>query len=173
MGRRTRALFAAGAGVAGAAVLATGCLGDNQLAGSVDSIFPLDVSTVEVRRNPEALQVSYYANHGADIDLVAELDVYIGDLDLQLNKPIPLQGEAPPGHQRTTVVHKAQLEPVRYLPNVQHGDLVIEQGGQPDQFTRGNFSMSFENNGDFGTGRNLEGTFDVTALDGGFGPNTP
>ena len=47
-----------------------GCGEANALSGSVEELFSLEVSRVEVLRNVEALQVSYYRNNGLDVDLV-------------------------------------------------------------------------------------------------------
>jgi hypothetical protein len=147
---------------------AAGCAGDNALGGSVSELFPLDISRVEVRRNLEALQVSYYNNRGEDIDLVARVTMATQGLEIRQGQRIDLAGEYQPGHLRTTVMHLAWGEPVRNLPPVKRGDLVISSGGNPGEGTRGNFSMSFDQGGDLGAGRTLYGNFSSTALDGGF-----
>lgn len=154
--------------LAGLGILAAGCAGDNSLGGSVSELFPLDVSRVEVRRNPEALQVSYYNNRGEDIDLVVRVTVATQGLEIRPGKKIDLAGEYQPGHQRTSAIHLAWGEPVRNLPPVKTGDLVVSSGGNPGEGTRGNFSMSFDQGGDLGAGRTLYGSFSTTALDGGF-----
>ena len=154
--------------LAGPILLTFGCAGDNSLGGSVSELFPLDVSRVEVRRNTEALQVSYYNNRGEDIDLVVRVTVATDGLDLRSGRKINLAGEYQPGHQRTSVIHLAWGEPVRNLPPVKSGDLSLSSGGNPGDGTRGNFSMSFDQGGDFGAGRTLYGNFASTALDGGF-----
>ncbi|HYR55665.1 MAG TPA: hypothetical protein VEM39_06075 [Myxococcaceae bacterium] len=151
-------------------LLAAGCGGDNSLGGSVSELFPLDVSRVEVRRNAEAVQVSYYNNRGADIDLVARVTVAMQGIDYRQGRKIDLSGEYQPGHLRTSVIHLAWGEPPRNFPPVKRGDLVISSGGNPGEGTRGNFSMSFDQGGDIGAGRTLYGSFSSTALDGGFGP---
>lgn len=156
--------------LAGIALLASGCASDNSLSGSVSELFPLDVSRVEVRRNTEAFQVSYYSTRGEDIDLVVRVTVATQGVDIQPGRKIDLAGEYQPGHLRTTVIHLAWGEPVRNLPPVKSGDLVVSSGGNPGDATRGNFSMSFDQGGDIGAGRTLSGTFASTALDGGFGP---
>ncbi|MGA9520013.1 MAG: hypothetical protein WBV82_01035 [Myxococcaceae bacterium] len=142
---------------------------DNTLGGSVSELFPLEVSRVDVLRNDQALQVSYYNNNGTELDLVLQLTVALQDVTFEKGAKIPLQGEYAPGHQRTTVVHFAGGEPRRQLPNVSTGDLVIDEGGGIDEQTRGNFSMSFEQHGEFGSGRNVNGAFNAVARDGGFG----
>ena len=151
-------------------LLACGCAGDNTLSGSVDALFPLGVSRVEVLRNDEALQVSYLQNHGSDVDLVARVTVSLYGVAVKNGVKVPLQGEGAPGHARTTVIHLATGEPTRLFPPVYLGDLVIEQGGNPGELSRGHFSMSFEQGDDYGAGRTLSGTFAATALDAGFGP---
>ena len=154
--------------LAGLALLAPACASDNSLGGSVSELFPLDVSRVEVARNPEAVQVSYYSTRGEYIDIVVRVTVATQGVDLQPGRKIDLAGEYQPGHPRTTVIHLAWGEPVRNLPPVKSGDLVISSGGNPGEGTRGNFSMSFDQGGDLGAGRTLYGTFASTALDGGF-----
>jgi len=154
--------------LAGLALLAPACASDNSLGGSVSELFPLDVSRVEVARNPEALQVSYYSTRGEYIDIVVRVTVATQGVDLQPGRKIDLAGEYQPGHQRTTVIHLAWGEPVRNLPPVKSGDLVVSSGGNPGDATRGNFSMSFDQGGDIGAGRTLYGTFASFALDGGF-----
>ena len=155
--------------VGGALTLfASGCAGDNTLGGSVSELFPLDVSRVEVRRNTEALQVSYYNNRAEDIDIVARVTVDTTGIDLRPGNKIDLSGEYAPGHLRTTVIHLAWGEPERGLPPVKSGDLTISKGGNPGDATRGNFTMAFGQGGDLGAGRTLYGNFSSTALDGGF-----
>ena len=154
--------------LSGLALLAYGCASDNSLGGSVSELFPLDVSRVEVARNPEALQLSYYSTRGEYIDIVVRITVATQGVDLQPGRKIDLAGEYQPGHLRTTVIHLAWGEPVRNLPPVKSGDLVVSSGGNPGEGTRGNFSMSFDQGGDLGAGRTLYGTFATTALDGGF-----
>lgn len=158
------------AGIAvGAAVLAlVACGGPNSLGGSVSELFPLDISKVDVLRNDEAFQVSYYVNRGTGVDLVARVTVATQGVQLSPGQKIPLDGEYSPGHPRTTVVHLAQGEPLRELPAVAQGDLQLDEGGEPGQTTSGNFSMSFQA-GDYGGGRNLYGSFQAVEQDGGFG----
>lgn len=157
--------------VAGALSLSfCACGADNSLGGSVSELFPLDVSRVDVLRNEEALQVSYYRNNGPDVDLVLRLNVALQDVELKPGKKISLAGEYAPGHQRATVVHIGSGEPTRLLPPVKQGDLVITSGGEPDQDTRGNFSLSFDQSGDYGAGRTVYGNFSALAKDAGFDP---
>jgi len=151
-------------------VWACGCAGDNTLSGSVDALFPLAVSRVEVLRNEEALQVSYLQNHGAEVNLVVRVTVSLDGVTVKDGVKVGLQGEGPPGHARTTVIHLATGEPTRLFAPVHLGDLVIEHGGGAGEATRGHFSMSFEPGDDFGAGRTLTGTFAATAQDAGFGP---
>lgn len=147
----------------------SGCAPDNHLSGSVEELFALDVSWVEVLRNDEALQVSYYRNRGADVDGVVRVTVALKDLTLKPGEPIPLQGEWAPGHPRTTVLHFPAGEPARLLPPVRQGELVLHAGGAPDAEVRGEFTMSFEQTGGFGAGRNLSGSFRGVVKDAGFG----
>lgn len=151
-------------------LLVAGCGRDNALSGSVGELFSLEVSRVEVLRNSEALQISYYNNRGADIDLVVRVTVATGDLDIRNGKSFALEGEYQPGHQRTAVIHLAGGEPVRNLPPVKKGDMVLSSGGGPGQSTRGNFSMAFDQGGDLGANRTLSGSFSAVAQDAGFGP---
>lgn len=174
MSRAVRALAALGlAGLAlGAGLTACG-LSDNELGGSVSELFPLgNVSRVEVLRNTEALQVSYYRNNEQDVDLVVRLTVATEGLDLRPGAKVNLAGTTPSGVARATVVHLNAGEPARVFAPVEKGDLELDEGGNPGQSTRGDFSMSFRKGDGYGAGRSLEGTFAATALDASFGPET-
>ena len=157
-------------GLVVAGALCAGCMGANQLSGSADALFPLQVSWVDVRRNEEALQVSYLATRGPDVDLVARVTVVLADLAVKNGVPIRLEGDYQPGHARTTVIHQAAGEPVRVFAPVKAGELVLEQGGNPGEMTRGRFGMSFVIGDGYGAGRTLDGTFAAVAADAGFGP---
>lgn len=156
-------------GAAGALVTSAACMPDNTLGGSVSALFPLDVSRVDVLRNDAALQVSYYSNRGADVDLVARITIATEGLGLRTDKTLKINGEYTPNHERTSVIHLAGGEPVRVLPKVKSGDLYLNSGGEVGQLTRGNFSVSFEQGDAFGGGRTLYGTFRGSAQDAGFG----
>jgi len=151
------------------ALLLSGC-GDNLLGGSLSEIFPLDVSRVEVYRNEEALQITYYFNRNVFLDVVVRVSVYIADQTIKPDARLDLAGEYAPGHPRTVVAHAPGGEPVRLLPRVHKGDLHIISGGDPGVVTRGDFSMVFENEGgDIGFGRTLTGGFSAQTVDAGFG----
>jgi hypothetical protein len=172
MSRALRALAALGvSGLAlGAGLTACG-LSDNELGGSVSELFPLgNISRVEVLRNAEALQVSYYRNNELDVDLVARLTVATEGVELRPGAKVDLAGTTPSGQARATVVHLNAGEPARVFAPVEKGDLELDEGGNPGEETRGNFSMSFRKGEGYGAGRNLEGTFRATALDASFGP---
>lgn len=148
-----------------------GCGGPNSLSGSVDELFSLEVSRVDVLRNAEALQVSYYRNNGLDVDLVARLSVSTEGLELKPGGKVDLGGTTPSGLARATVVHLAAGEPARVFAPVDKGDLLIDEGGDVDQPTRGNFSLSFQRGEAYGAGRSLQGRFSSpAAVDAGFGP---
>ena len=150
----------------------TGCGADNSLSGSVSELFPLTVSTVDVLRNDYAFQVTYYANRGTFLDVVARIVVSTKDIELKRGVGIRLDGESEPGHQRTSVAHAPGGEATRTFPNVKRGDMVITEVGFEGQPSKGNFSMSFESmGGDLGQGRTLVGNFSVPRTkDAGFGP---
>lgn len=150
----------------------TGCGAENTLGGSVGELFPLTVSTVDVLRNDYAVQVTYYANRGTFLDVVARIVVSTKDIDLQRGVKITLEGESEPGHQRTSVAHAPGGEAVRNFPNVKKGDMVITEIGLEGQPSKGNFSMLFDfKGGDLGQGRTLTGSFSVARTkDAGFGP---
>ena len=153
-----------------------GCGAENALGGSVGELFPLTVSRVEVLRNDEAIQVSYYSNRDTFLDVVVRVVISIrdpdgGTLDLRVPVKIALEGEAQPGHQRTSVAHAPGGEAVRTFPNVKKGDLLLSEIGLEGQPSKGNFSMLFETaGGDLGQGRTLTGTFSVPRTkDAGYG----
>ncbi|ADO69868.1 hypothetical protein [Stigmatella aurantiaca] len=147
-----------------------GCGGSNSLSGSVEELFPLDVSRVEVLRNAEALQVSYYRNAGQDVDLVVRLTLATEGLDLRPGKKVNLAGTTEAGTARATVVHLSAGEPARLLGPVDKGDLSLDEGGEIGQSTSGDFSLSFQRGDSYGAGRSLEGRFTAVAQDAGFGP---
>ncbi len=152
-----------------AALAFVACAGENSLSGSVGALFDLDVSRVEVLRNEEALQVTYFRNRAAEVDVVVRVTVALQDVELQPGARIRLEGEYEPGHLRTTVAHAPGGEAVRIFPPVRKGDLVLASGGNPGEATRGDFSMSFEDEGgDIGQGRTLVGNFAGLARDAGF-----
>lgn len=156
--------------VAALVCAASGCGADNALGGSVSELFSLEVSRVEVLRNADALQVSYLRNRGAEVDLVARLTVALEGLSLAPSEKVDLAGEYAPGHLRTTVVHISGGEPARVFPPVKQGDMTLSEGGGVGEATRGEFSLSFEQNGEYGSGRTLFGTFRAQAQDAGFDP---
>jgi hypothetical protein len=154
---------------------------DNSLGGSLGEVFPLDISKVEVAKNDEAMQITYLRNRGVFLDVVVRVSVSLandgtsedGGVPTLLLKPgarIDLGGDAPSGVERTAVTHAPGGEPVRTLPRIRKGDLVITRGGAIGEVTGGNFSMLFEQEGgDVGFGRTLTGTFSAVTLDAGFG----
>ena len=147
------------------------CGRDNELSGSAGELFSLEVSRTEILRNEEALQVTYLANRGVDLDVVARVTVALRDVQLAPGAKIDLAGEYTPGHLRCSVAHAPGGEPVRLFPPVKKGDLQLGAGGEPGQLTRGSFSVVFDaEGGDFGQGRTLVGNFAAVARDGGFGP---
>ena len=165
-----RRLVRAAAAVAACALAFVGCAPDNTLSGSLGELLSLDVSRMEVRRNDQALQVTYLRNRGIFLDVVARLSVSLEDLTIVPGARIPLEGQTDAGTWRASVVHAPGGEPVRNLPNVKKGDMVVLEGGQIGEMTKGNFSMVFESEGgDLGQGRTLVGTFAGTAMDAGYG----
>ena len=147
------------------------CGTEPALSGSASELFSLQVSRVEVARNDEAFQLTYFNNRGADLDVVVRISVALKDLDVKPGVAIPLGGEYEPGHPRTTVAHAPGGEPVRLFPAVKKGDLTLATGGSPGEQTSGSFSMLFETQGgDLGGGRTLAGKFEGIARDAGFGP---
>jgi len=155
--------------------LAVACgSGDNSLSGSLSEVFPLDVSTVQVLRNDEALVVAYDANNGRDIDLVLRFALALDGVTLQPGRTIPLQGTTPDGGTlRASFLHNRAGEPVRVLPPVSVGQFTLDKGGNPGEDTSGSFSASFVSDGTYGSGRGVTGTFHALALDGGYGDWVP
>jgi hypothetical protein len=165
--------------------LLVSCGVDNGLGGSMGEVFPLDISKVDIHKNEEALQITYLRNRGVFLDVVVRVSVSldtdgvsddggVAHLVLKPGTRIPLSGMAPTGVLRTAVTNAPGGEPVRNMPHVLRGDLVISQGGDIGQFTKGNFSMLFEQTGgDVGFGRTLTGTFAADTQDAGFDPYPP
>lgn len=149
-------------------VAVVACAGDNSLSGSMSEVFPLQVSFVDILRNDQAFQVSYYNNNGNDVDLVAQVTISLDGWNFRSGHDYALQGEDDAGF-RTSVLHLAAGSPPEPLPQVSLGDLQLNTGGNVGQYTQGNFSMSFVADGGFGGGRTLQGNFSGQAQDGGFG----
>lgn len=150
------------------------CGGDAALSGSIGEIFALDTSRMEVRRNDQALQLTYLRNRGVFLDVVVRVAVSLDEVELKPGARIDLGGATDGGTLRTSVVHAPGGEPVRNLPRVKRGDMIIYEGGNIGEVTRGNFSMLFENEGgDLGQGRTLVGNFGGEAMDAGFGEPCP
>jgi hypothetical protein len=151
-------------------LLLLSCMPDNGLSGSVSEVFPLDVSRTEIARNDEAIQITYLFNRGVFLDVVVRVSVLMRGVDFKHGRSISLVGADSTGELRCVVTHAPGGESVRDLPPISKGDLIIDEGGQPGETTRGNFSMSFQNSGgDVGFGRTLVGSFLGTASDAGFG----
>lgn len=184
MSLRSRGLAAA---LAVTLVAFVGCGEANSLGGSVSALFPTDISRVEVRRNAEALQVTYLRNRGVFLDVVARVSVALLDtvdggvqldangnlkyLELKPGANLALGGQYLPGQNRTTIAHAPGGEPVRLLPPVKRGDLNISGGGGIGEITTGDFSVLFgDEGGDLGNGRTMYGNFQGLTLDAGFGP---
>ena len=155
-----------------AASLACG-KGDNSLDGSLSEVFDLDVSTVHVLRNDDALVVSYEHNAGRDIDLVLRFTLALDQLALQKGRTINIAGSTDGGTLRATFLHNAAGEPARVLPDVSIGDFTLDKGGNPGDDTSGSFNASFVSDGTYGSGRAVSGRFHATALDGGYGDWIP
>jgi hypothetical protein len=155
-----------------AAVLACGG-GPNSLSGSLSEVFPLDVSSVHVLRNDDALVVSYEANRGRDIDLVLRFTLALDQLPLQTGKTIRISGYTDGGTLRASFLHNAAGEPARVLPPVAIGQFTLGQGGNPGEETSGSFDVSFVTDGSYGSGRGVSGSFRGVALDGGYGDWVP
>jgi hypothetical protein len=156
--------------VAGAIAVSLACgKGDNSLDGSLSEVFDLDVSTVHVLRNDDALVVSYEHNAGRDIDLVLRFTLALDQLTLQTGRTTNIAGSTDGGTLRATFLHNAAGEPARVLPDVSIGEFTLDTGGNPGDDTRGSFSASFVSDGSYGSGRAVSGNFHAIALDGGYG----
>lgn len=163
-----------------AALLLCSCL-DNSLGGSLSENFPLDISGTELRRNEQALQVTYFRNRGVFLDVVARVSVSlqlngitedggVPYLAIEPGTGIEVVGDYADGHPRCVVTHAPGGEPVRNLPRIKRGDFTIVSGGGIGEVTAGNFSVLFEQEGgDLGFGRTLYGSFKGEMLDGGYG----
>ena len=168
----TRASLLLVTAMAVAAAMACG-QGENSLDGSLSEVFALDVSTVHVLRNDQALVVSYEANKGRDIDLVLRFTLALDQLQFQNGKTVKIAGYTDGGTLRATFLHNAAGEPARVLPDVSIGEFTLDKGGNPGDDTRGSLSASFVSDGSYGSGRAVSGSFHATALDGGYGDWIP
>ena len=156
------------AGLAVAVSVACG-QGDNSLTGSLSEVFDLDVSTVHVLRNDDALVVSYEHNAGRDIDLVLRFTLALDQLPLQAGRTVNLAGYTDGGTLRSTFLHNAAGEPARVLSDVSIGEFTLDKGGNPGEDTKGSLSASFVTDGAYGSGRAVSGRFHAIAIDAGYG----
>ena len=143
--------------------------GDNSLTGSLSEVFDLDVSTVHVLRNDDALVVSYEHNAGRDIDLVLRFTLALDQLTLQPGRTVNLAGYTDGGTLRSTFLHNAAGEPARVLSDVSIGEFTLDKGGNPGDDTKGSFSASFVTDGSYGSGRAVSGRFHGITIDAGYG----
>jgi hypothetical protein len=150
-----------------AALTVVGC-GDTTLSGSLSSLFPLSVSSEVIERNSEAFQVTYLYNEPTAVDVVVSVGLSLTGISFIPGATIQLTGDYLPGHPQCTVVHHAAGEPEVTLPNVSGGTLHLGSGGNPGDSTTGNFVMTFVNDGSYGGGRTLYGSFSGVAVDAGF-----
>ena len=156
--------------VAAAVVATLACgKGENSLDGSLSEVFDLDVSTVHVLRNDDALVVSYEHNAGRDIDLVLRFTLALDQMPLQTGRTVNIAGSTDGGTLRATFLHNAAGEPARVLPDVSIGEFTLDRGGNPGDDTKGSISASFVSDGSYGSGRAVSGSFHAIALDGGYG----
>jgi hypothetical protein len=147
--------------------LLPGC-GDSTLAGSVSALFALDVSAEVVQRNSEAFQVTYLHNQPTAVDIVAQIGLALSGIAFQPGANVDLSGEYAPGHPRCVVTHHADGEPERALPAVSKGSMHLGSGGDVGEQTSGDFSIAFVNDGSYGSGRTIYGSFGGVAVDAGF-----
>jgi hypothetical protein len=136
---------------------AAGCGGGNSLDGSLSEAIDLSFSTVEVKRSPTALQVTYLQSEGREV--VARITVATAGLDLR--DDLSLDGEYAPGHPRATVTRAVDGEPLLNLPRIQHGTMSLDDEPVVGEPLRGEFSLSFAEGGDLGAGRTLSGSFEA------------
>ena len=133
-------------------------------------MFDLDVSTVHVLRNDDALVVSYEHNAGRDIDLVLRFTLALDQLPLQTGRDREHRRlhrrRDPPCHLSPQRRRRARPG---VLPDVSIGEFTLDQGGNPGDDTKGSFSASFVSDGTYGSGRAVSGSFHAIALDGGYG----
>ena len=136
------------------------CSSPNSLDGSVAEAFDLAFSSVQIRRSPKAVAISYLRSHGNEI--VINLTVDLEGLNVTHGGDVNLAEEYLPGHQRAAVSRAVDNEPVRALPGIARGTLSLDHDPTPGQESAGSFSLSFKEDGDMGGGRTLVGTFDAT-----------
>jgi hypothetical protein len=160
---------------AAVAFLASSC--GAGLSGSVSQFFALDYSRLEILRDADAFQVTYYRDTATEVDVVVRLTVVTTGFDFTPGHTFDLSGEYAPGHPRAVVTHAAGGEPARQLPELLQGTLTLDSGGTPGARTQGSFNLSFqETGGDFGEGATVSGDFDAVVQNAalpGSNPNGP
>ncbi|MBI5543446.1 MAG: hypothetical protein HY901_06125 [Deltaproteobacteria bacterium] len=145
------------AATAAAMALALGSCSGPSLDGSLSEAFDLSFSSMLIRRSEKALQLSYLKSEGREV--VVAVTVATEGLGLKPGARVELGGEYAPGHPRTVVSRAVDGEPVRTLPPVLKGTLTVDQLPTSGSTVTGDFSVSFGEGGDVGSGRTLFGNF--------------
>lgn len=141
---------------------ATGCLATPELDGSLGEAVDLSFNTVELKRSPKAIQISYLRSEGREV--TARLTVVTDAVSLTPGVEYSLAGEYAPGHPRATLVRAVDGEPLRTFPPVARGVLIFDAAPDPGAEITGEFSLSLQEGEAFGAGRSLRGTFKATVV---------
>ncbi len=135
----------------------SGCLATPELDGSLGEAVDLAFNTVELKRSPRAIQVSYLRSEGREV--TARLTVVTEGLELTPGAELSLEGEYAPGHPRATLVRAVDGEPLRTFPPVARGVLIFDAAPDGGAEVTGEFSLALQEGEVFGAGRTLRGTF--------------
>ncbi len=141
----------------GVLVGSAGCQQELVLDGSIAEAFDLGFSTIELRRNAKAIQISYLKSSGHEV--VMRVTYVTVGVEVVAGKALDLGGEYEEGHPRTSVVRAVDGEPLRQLPPVAKGTISFESAPDIGKLVSGNFGCTFGEGGDVGSGRTLSGTF--------------
>ncbi len=141
----------------GALALAACGGGEATLEGSISEAFDLSFSSIDLRRNDKAFQVTYLRSNGNET--VMRITVVLIGIELRPGEEVSLSGEYDTGHPRCVVSRAVTGEPLRTLPDVDNGNFSVDNEAMPAQNTAGSFFIRFGEGGDVGSGRTVNGVF--------------
>lgn len=143
-------------------LFAFGCGGAPELDGSLGEAVDLAFNTVELKRSPKAIQITYLRSEGREV--TARLTVVTDGMELTPGVEHSLAGEYAPGHPRATLVRAVDNEPLRTFPPVARGVILFDAAPEGGAEVSGEFSLSLQEGEAFGAGRTLRGTFRGTVV---------
>ncbi len=146
------------------AVLA-GCGGEEYgLSGSLLEVLDVTHERVELQLTDQNLSLRFLRPRGTGEDIVLKVSVITTGLAIEPGAEIDLASPAPAGGQRAKVTRHVFEDPVKELPDLQRGKLLLSA----DPFTRdtvtGTMSATFVQGHQVGAGRAVYGSFKAAVV---------